>query len=113
MNEFDHWVKRDFGIKYYGRYVDDFILIHNNKEYLKLLIPIISNFLLSTLKLTLHPNKIYLQHYKKGVQYLGAIIKPHRIYIANRTKGNFYSAIVKQNLIARDHKPVNEKRKNL
>jgi RNA-directed DNA polymerase len=35
MNEFDHWVKRELGIKYYSRYVDDFILIHNSKEYLQ------------------------------------------------------------------------------
>jgi RNA-directed DNA polymerase len=54
-----------------------------------------------TLKLTLHPNKIYLQHYSKGVQFLGAVIKPHRIYIANRTKGNFYSAIEKQNALVK------------
>ncbi len=74
MNEFDHWVKQSCGIKYYGRYVDDFVLIHNNKEYLKNLIPILSNFLLSTLKLTLHPKKIYLQHFSKGVKYLGTVI---------------------------------------
>lgn len=108
MNPFDHWVKQRLQIKYYGRYVDDFILVHSDKEYLKSLIPILSNFLLSALKLTLHPCKIYLQHYSKGVQYLGAIIKPHRIYIASRTKGNFYNAIEKQNKIARNHKPTKE-----
>jgi len=40
----------------------------------------------------------------------------HRLYIclsngvniANRTKGNFYRAIQKQNKIARDHKPTKE-----
>ena len=106
MNELDHWIKKELGINYYGRYVDDFVLVHNDKEYLKSLIPILSNFLLSALKLTLHPRKIYLQHYSKGVQYLGAIIKPHRIYIASRTKGNFYNAIEKQNKIARNHKPT-------
>jgi hypothetical protein len=42
------------------------------------------------------------------VQFLGVIIKPHRIYIANRTKGNFYQAIQIQNHIARHHKPTNE-----
>ncbi len=61
--------------------------------------------MLSTVKLTLHPNKIHLQHYNKGDKYLGVVIKPYRTYIANRTKGNFYIAIEKQNLIARDHKP--------
>ncbi len=39
------------------------------------------------------------------MQFLGAVIKPHRIYIANRTKGNFYTAINKQNALVREHKP--------
>ena len=111
MNAFDHFVKHDLGIRYYGRYVDDFVIVHQDKDFLKSLIPILSNFLQSTLKLTLHPKKIYLQHFSKGVQFIGAVIKPHRIYIANRTKGNFYAAIEKQNKIARDHKPSIEERK--
>ncbi len=108
LNDFDHFVKHDLGIRYYGRYVDDFVIVNQSKEYLKSLIPIFSNFLQSTLKLTLHPKKIYLQHYSKGLQFLGAVIKPHRIYIANRTKGNFYNAIQKHNKIAQDHKPSKE-----
>jgi RNA-directed DNA polymerase len=105
LNDFDHFVKRDLNIKHYGRYVDDFILLHPDKKYLTSIIPTLSNFLLSTLKLTLHPDKIYLQHFTKGVKYLGAVIKPHRIYIANRTRGNFYEAIKKQNAIVHAHKP--------
>ena len=65
MNTFDHHIKHDLNIRFYGRYVDDFVIIHPDKEYLKNLIPQLSNFLLSTLQLTLHPKKIYLQHYGK------------------------------------------------
>jgi hypothetical protein len=108
MNEFDHFVKKQLKIKYYGRYVDDFILIHRDKEYLKICIALIRAYLQDNLHLELHPNKIYLQHYSKGVQYLGAVIKPHRTYIANRTKGNFYIAIQEQNKIVRNHKPSKE-----
>lgn len=108
LNDFDHFVKRDLKIRYYGRYVDDFILVHREKEYLKSLIPLVKEYLSGYLLLELHPNKIYLQHYSKGVKYLGAVIKPHRIYIANRTRGNFYEAIENKNQIARDHKPTRE-----
>ncbi len=59
----------------------------------------------TNLFLTLHPNKIYLQHYTKGVKFLGAIIKPYRIYMANRTKGNFYKTIQYRNSIIRNKKP--------
>jgi RNA-directed DNA polymerase len=110
LNEFDHFVKRDLKIRFYGRYVDDFILIHNDKEYLKSLVPVIKTYLLNHLELQLHPQKIYLQHYTKGVKYLGAVIKPHRIYIANRTKGNFYEAIERQNKIARENRPSKEEK---
>jgi len=108
MNEFDHFVKRDLGIACYGRYVDDIVLVHNDKEYLKSIIPRISDYLKAELKLTLHPDKIYLQDIKKGIKYLGAVIKPHRKYIANRTKGNFYGSIAKHNKVVRDHKPSQE-----
>jgi RNA-directed DNA polymerase len=108
MHQFDVFVTKELGINHYGRYVDDFIIVHQDRDFLKSLVPKLSNFLLSTLQLTLHPDKIYLQHFSKGVKFLGAVIKPHRIYIANRTKGNFYDAIEKQNRIARDHKPTKE-----
>lgn len=80
MNPFDHFIKYRQNIRYYGRYVDDFIIVHNDKEYLKSLIPKIRDYLKSKLKLELHPKKIYLQHYSRGVKFLGAVIKPRRIY---------------------------------
>jgi RNA-directed DNA polymerase len=94
ISAFDHFMKKELGIRYYGRYVDDFIIIHPDKEYLKSLIPVISNYLNNELKLKLHPKKIYLQHYTKGVKFLGTVIKPNRIYIANRTKGNFINTVL-------------------
>ena len=35
MDSFDHFVKHDLGIRYYGRYVDDFVIVHEDKKYLK------------------------------------------------------------------------------
>ncbi|HPP65033.1 MAG TPA: RNA-directed DNA polymerase [Candidatus Paceibacterota bacterium] len=93
LNDFDHFVKCKLGCKYYGRYVDDIVILHQDKEYLKSVIPQIKEYLKSNLSLEIHPNKIYLQHYSKGVNFLGATIKPYRIYIGNRTKGNFYQKI--------------------
>ncbi len=106
MHAFDAYVTKDLGLRNYGRYVDDFIIVHQDKSYLKSLIPQLSNFMQCSLQLTLHPKKIYLQHYSKGVKFLGTVIKPNRIYIANRTKGNFYNAIEKQNRIIQCHTPT-------
>lgn len=95
LNDFDHFIKRNLKLKYYGRYVDDLIIINEDSNYLKKVIPEIRNYLKRELHLELHPNKIFLQHFSKGVKYLGAVIKPYRIYISNETKGNFYSFLNK------------------
>jgi hypothetical protein len=108
LNDFDHWVKSNLGIKYYGRYVDDFVLIHPDKDYLKDCIPLIKKHLSEEIRLILHPDKIYFQHFAKGLRYLGTVIKPHRIYIASQTKGNYYEAIEHHNKIPSDHKPTHE-----
>jgi len=105
MNSFDHFVKSTLNIRYYGRYVDDFVIIHTDKNYLVKIQKEILNFLQIKLHLTLHPKKIYLQHFSKGVKFLGTYIKPYRIYIAKRTKGNFYNAIKNQNDVVRLNKP--------
>ncbi len=110
LSDFDHFEKKELGIKYYGRYVDDFVLIHPDKSYLRLIIPKIRDYLWDNLNLELHPDKIYLQSSHNGLQFLGAVIKPHRLYIASRTKGNFYVAVRRQNTLARDHKPSREEK---
>ena len=109
LNPFDHFVTEDCGMEFYGRYVDDFVIVHKDKQVLLDLIPKLRDFLKENLMLTLHPKKVYLQHFSKGVKFVGAVVKPGRAYIANRTKGNFYAAIDKFNkLAAEDENYVKE-----
>lgn len=93
LNEFDYFIKHKLDCKYYGRYVDDLVIVHKDKEYLKSIIPLLKEYLQSNLFLELHSKKIYLQHFSKGVNFLGIVIKPYRIYIRNHIKGNFYQKI--------------------
>jgi hypothetical protein len=93
LHIFDIFMKNDLNLKYYGRYVDDFVIIHSCKIFLKTVITKVNEFLQSNLQLTLHKNKIYFQHYTKGVAFLGACIKPRRLYAGNRTKRNFVRAV--------------------
>ena len=46
---------------------------------------------------SLHPNKFYLQSYTKGIELVGAVIKPGRIYVHNRTVNNAFQAVKKYN----------------
>lgn len=34
-SKLDHYIKETLGVRYYGRYMDDFYLIHEDKEYLR------------------------------------------------------------------------------
>ena len=108
LHELDVFMKKELKIRYYGRYVDDFVLIHEDKEYLKIAIGRIREFLSDRLHLRLHPKKIYLQHYSKGVKFLWAYIKPYRTYIVNRTKGNFYSTIREINTLLSNTESLNK-----
>jgi len=110
LNRFDHFMKHHIGLRYYGRYVDDVVVVHQDRAFLNSLLPAIRLYLHKELGLALHPKKIVLEHYSQGVKYLGVVIKPRRIYIANRTKGNLYSALVKFNRIAQQHKPYHAER---
>ena len=93
LNDFDHYMKETLKLKYYGRYVDDFVAIHPSKDYLIEVKRKVNDFLTERLHLCLHPRKMYLQHYAKGISFLGAYIKPNRIYVNNRTKRKFFLAV--------------------
>ena len=74
LNVFDHYMKHTLGVRFYGRYTDDFVLVHQDREHLASLIPRIEVFLKTQLGLTLHPRKQYLEHYANSVLFLGSII---------------------------------------
>ena len=55
LNELDQFVKHKLKVKYYIRYVDDFVILHNDKQTLETYKEKINNFL-KTIKLELHPD---------------------------------------------------------
>jgi len=93
LDSLDKYIKYELWFSYYGRYVDDFIVIDTDRKKLLSAIPKIKDFLKDKLHLTLHPKKIYFQHYSRWVQFLGAYIKPYRSYVRRRTIGNFWGKI--------------------
>jgi hypothetical protein len=72
------------------------IFVDNDKEKLLLTIGSIKKYLSCNLYLKLHPKKIYLQHHSKGVNFLGAFIKPYKILVGKRFKNNFYNRIFEE-----------------
>lgn len=65
----DKLIKHELGIEFYGRYMDDFYLIHPSKQYLQYCLLTITEYL-NTLDLTLN-GKTQIFPFKNGVSYLG------------------------------------------
>jgi len=71
MNEFDKFVKHRLKVKYYIRYADDFVIFSEDKKYLDIITFNIKEFLQKGLKLTLHPDKIFIKTLASGIDFLG------------------------------------------
>ena len=88
---FDKFIINLFGENCeYGRYVDDFYVISINKKRLLKNISKIRKYLFENLKTKLHPKKVSIIDAKKGVNFIGSVVKPWGIYIGNRTIENAF-----------------------
>ncbi|MEK7080478.1 MAG: RNA-directed DNA polymerase [Patescibacteria group bacterium] len=80
LNEFDQFIKHKLKIKYSIRYADDFVVLSEDRKYLQNITPLIGDFLQNELKLTLHPDKIFIKTLPSGIDFLGWVnFKDHRI----------------------------------
>ena len=95
LNKLDQFVKRTLKCKHYGRYVDDAYIVSDSKERLKSIVLPISKFMESELGLKIHSYKTRIFDVRHGVEFLGAYIRPFRIYISSsslsRTKRRILS----------------------
>lgn len=71
LYELDHYIVHDLHIKYYIRYMDDFILIHNDIDVLRNALEKIQDILEKKYKLKVNNNKTKITNSKKGFVFLG------------------------------------------
>lgn len=90
MNEFDQFVKHKLKAKYYIRYADDFVILHEDRRYLEELLPQVSKFLGEKLKLTLHPDKVFIKTIASGVDFLGWVHFPDHRVLRTSTKRRMF-----------------------
>ena len=108
LNGFDRFVTEELGFRFYGRYVDDFVIVSDDKERLRAAVKPIRRYLDTQLHLELHPNKVYLQHCRHGVKFTGAVIQGERRYVANRSVAYCWDSITRHNAVVKDHRPSPE-----
>ncbi|MDR3559198.1 MAG: RNA-directed DNA polymerase, partial [Candidatus Pacebacteria bacterium] len=97
LNRLDQFVKHDLGVKFYLRYVDDFILIGKNPRQLQIWKKRIDIFLKKELQLTLHPRKSVQQSVCRGINFVGFIIKPGYSLIRRRVVNHLKEKLKKFN----------------
>lgn len=77
LNPLDHFIKRDLKCRAYCRYVDDFLLFHDDKATLHHWRQEIEQFLVS-MRLTIHPAKSVVFPVTIGIPYLGFHLFPYK-----------------------------------
>ncbi len=90
MNEFDQFINRKLKVKYYIRYADDFLILDTDKSYLESLIPKIAEYLGNELKLSLHPDKVYIKSFSSGVDFLGWVHFSHHRILRTTSKRRMF-----------------------
>lgn len=76
-------------------YVDDWAAVFPRKEDCLRFRDESRRILKDVLDLELHPDKFYLQEVRKGVTFVGKVLKPGRTYVANRTTGGLTRSLMK------------------
>lgn len=97
LHELDYFIKHHLQEKYYIRYCDDFIIAHQDRKHLTLLIPLIDKFLQSKLNIHLHPNKTVIRTPAQGIDFLGYCILEYATVVKTDTKKRALKRVTKKN----------------
>ena len=98
MNEFDQYVKHILKVKYYIRYADDFIFMSKDRSYLEELCQKVEDFLIQELKLSLHPDKVFIKTLASGVDFLGWVHFPKHKVLRTVTKKRMLRKVNEKNI---------------
>lgn len=85
LNQFDQYMVSTAGSGRYGRYVDDSYIVGNSKRELRSYVKCAQVYLNENLGLSLSRNKVAIYSAYRGVEFLGAYLKPFRQYVSSRT----------------------------
>ena len=89
LSELDKYTKHQLKVKYYIRYVDDFVILHNSESFLENLKEKVEEYLSKTLSLKLHKEKTKVIPLKKGVCFLGFKIFPYHRLLKKKNQRKF------------------------
>lgn len=93
LSFFDHWIKEVKKVKYYMRYMDDIVILHNSKEYLRQIRKDIDAYLRVNLELCVKENWQVFPAFKRGVDFVGYRCFGDYTLLRNATKKRLKAAV--------------------
>ena len=81
----DQYAKRELGIRWYARYVDDIVMIGHDPKELNRQFDALARFAEQEFLIRFHPNKTIRNRVDKGVNFCGYVLKPYRKYLRRST----------------------------
>lgn len=85
LDALDQFVKREMRVRWYGRYVDDVVLIGHDPSELNAAFEAMQRFVQERLALRFHPHKTQRNTVDRGINFCGYVMKPHRRYVRRRS----------------------------
>ena len=116
LNNFNHFLKEKLHLKYVVNYMDDFVIIHKDKKYLKYCFIKIEEEL-KKYRLELNKKKSKIFNIKEEIDFLGYIfyIKHNKIItkLRKRSKTNFYKKVNNLKILKGNNMISNKQYNNL
>ena len=98
LSYFDHWMKEDLMIKYYYRYMDDIVILHESKEKLHYILDMMGLYLGTELKLEIKSNWQIFPVDARCIDYVGF-------------KQNHFGILLRKGILTRFFKKFNRTKK--
>jgi len=97
LSKFDNYIKHNLKIKYYYRYVDDIIILNNNKVELHKIFKLIKEYIDVNLKLIIKNNHQIFPINKRNIDFVGYVINRDYIRIRKKIKKSFIKSSTSNN----------------
>jgi len=98
LHQLDWFVKHELRAKYYIRYCDDFVIVSEDRVWLVSIIKKLQEFVSEQLYMQLHPNKVTIQSWEQGVDFLGYVVKPTCVVLRGKTRKRMVERVNAKNL---------------
>ena len=95
LTYFDHYVKEKMKVKYYFRYADDMVFLHQDKKELRKIYKEINTYLKDELKLEIKRNYQIFPTQIRGIDFVGYVFRNSHTLIRKSIKQNFCRKIAK------------------